>query len=141
MTGDPGGVALLRTPGKPGTTEKPCTICGEAKPVSEFYTEKRNRDGYGSHCKPCYEQRQRPGRIKRKYGITVDEYDALMSKQVGRCPICKQATDLVIDHCHRSGKVRALLCDRCNRLLGVADDDIQLLRSAIAFLNQHSQEG
>ncbi|WP_437582725.1 endonuclease VII domain-containing protein [Paramicrobacterium sp. CJ85] len=74
----------------------------------------------------------------RKYGITEEHHAAMLSAQDGKCPICDRSVPLVIDHCHRTGKVRALLCDRCNRLLGVADDDRTLLARAIEFLNQHT---
>jgi hypothetical protein len=80
---------------------------------------------------------QKDGRRQRLYGLSRTDYEALGKAQRERCPICKRATKLVVDHCHRSGKVRALLCDRCNRLLGVAGDDVALLQASIRFLKKH----
>jgi hypothetical protein len=75
-----------------------------------------------------YEQRRR----FRKYGITQDDYERMISDQDGRCLGCG-TTDpgpkgWHIDHCHTSGSVRALLCYRCNTILGFAKDDPGLLR-------------
>ena len=137
-TGDPGGAALLRTPGDPDATEKRCTACGVTKPLDGFYAYPQNLDGRQSQCKPCMIDRQRTGRRRRLYGVDAEHYDRLLAESAEGCPICHEKADrMVIDHCHRSGKVRALLCDRCNRLLGVADDDVALLQAAIRFLRKH----
>lgn len=138
-TGDPGTAELLRTPGDPSLKEKACRACGQVKPKSEFHAESRTRDGKGSYCKACFAVRQRDVTIRRKYGITSVQYDAMVVAQAGKCAACNEPAKLVIDHCHKSGKVRALLCDRCNRLLGVADDRIELLQAAIAFLGVHKE--
>ncbi|MDR7385216.1 endonuclease VII domain-containing protein [Promicromonospora iranensis] len=110
------------------------------KPLDDFWTEPRKRDGRHSACKECMHVQQRDRTLRRKYGIGSAEYDALVEAQQGRCGVCGEPDarrPLVVDHCHRSGQVRALLCDRCNRLLGVADDDIALLEHAIQFLHKH----
>lgn len=76
--------------------------------------------------------------IKRQYGMTLAEYDALLERQNGGCGICKGGTKgrgrFHVDHCHETGRVRGLLCAKCNILLGHADDDTKLLRSAISYL-------
>lgn len=76
--------------------------------------------------------------IRRQYGITIDEYDAILEKQGGGCAICKGDTKgrgrYHVDHCHETGKVRGLLCAKCNILLGHANDDTRLLRAAISYL-------
>lgn len=68
----------------------------------------------------------------RKYGLTPESYDALHAAQGGVCAVCRQAEtstnqygplNLSVDHCHRTGKVRGLLCARCNRSLGLLGDD------------------
>lgn len=135
--GDAGETALRRVPGSRERTEKACTKCGEIKPVTEFYAEKRTRDGRQSTCKKCYGAQQSAYAVNRKYGLSPKKHAAMREAQGGKCPICQRKVKLVVDHCHRSGKVRALLCDRCNRMLGTADDDQQLLESAIAFLKLH----
>jgi hypothetical protein len=63
---------------------------------------------------------QRAYGLKRRYGITVEEYDELLSQQEGRCAICYRIVEetLCVDHNHVTGKIRGLLCTRCNRSLG-----------------------
>lgn len=136
-SGEAGEAALRRRPSSPDDTEKPCTSCGEMKPLDDYHRDKRNRDGRQTTCKACYHVYQTNIRRKRVYGITSADYDRMAAEQDGRCLVCGErptARILVVDHCHRTGKVRGLLCDRCNRLLGVADDNVELLRKAIAFL-------
>lgn len=72
------------------------------------------------------------------YGITLEEYDVLLSSQNGVCAICKRSEPskkrLAIDHCHATGDVRGLLCQNCNRALGLFQDNADLLRIAIDYL-------
>jgi Recombination endonuclease VII len=77
--------------------------------------------------------------LKRKYGLTIRQYDDLLHAQKGRCAIC--GTDkpghyrrFVVDHCHESGGVRGLLCERCNTGLGYYNHEPQLLSKAAAYL-------
>lgn len=76
--------------------------------------------------------------LRRNYGMTLEEYDALLVKQNGVCAICKGGTRgrgrFHVDHCHVTNVVRGLLCAKCNLLLGHADDSTRLLRSAIFYL-------
>jgi len=73
----------------------------------------------------------RRSHLRRLYGITPDQYEAMMLAQNGVCAtcgdVCVSGKRLAVDHCHRSGKVRGLLCRRCNSILGLADDDLDLL--------------
>lgn len=75
-------------------------------------------------------------RLRRTYGITLAEYDAIFKQQKARCAICKEPPKtghnrLAVDHCHRSGKVRGLLCWICNRALGkFSDDDDKVVNAA-----------
>lgn len=76
------------------------------------------------------------------YGITVEEYWVMFESQLGLCAICKteqpDGRSMAIDHCHAKGHVRGLLCRRCNTGLGVFEDDIDRLLSAVAYLrNSH----
>jgi hypothetical protein len=83
-----------------------------------------------------HEQRRR----LRKYGLTQHEYDQLLVAQGGRCRTCGTDEPGVkgwcIDHCHRSGQVRALLCSRCNTVLGLANEDPAVLRALADFAEQ-----
>lgn len=73
-----------------------------------------------------------------KYGITPDQYNALLDDQNGVCAICydKCITRawLCVDHDHKTGKVRGLLCSRCNTALGLFKDDVLRLCDAVAYL-------
>lgn len=72
----------------------------------------------------------------RKYGITPEDYDQMFEVQQGLCAICAEASDLRlhIDHDHETGKVRGLLCARCNPALGAFRDSPVLLQAAIDYL-------
>lgn len=88
---------------------------------------------------------QRRVRLAR-YGLTIEGYERLFAEQGGACAICRKpevvrqprrvtgAEPLAVDHCHRSGKVRGLLCMKCNTAIGKLNDDPALLRSAAAYL-------
>lgn len=85
--------------------------------------------------------RQRPYQLK-KYGLTLESYDALLDTQGGLCGIC--GTDkptgrwkvFAVDHCHVTGKVRGLLCNECNRGMGLLKDSASLLRKAAEYLEK-----
>ncbi len=84
--------------------------------------------------------RKRSAYFKRKYGITEEERDAMLAAQGGVCAICKTDTPpvkvgWVIDHCHRDGHVRGVLCPPCNKMLGFARDNPTTLANAIQYLN------
>lgn len=79
--------------------------------------------------------------LKRNYGITPEEYDALSEAQNGLCAICERPEtrkgmegQLVVDHCHDTNEVRGLLCSECNVGMGKLNDDPDLLRKAIDYL-------
>jgi hypothetical protein len=84
--------------------------------------------------------------LKRRFGITLDQYESMMSAQNGVCSICKQPENtkdkdggprgMPVDHCHTTGKVRGLLCTPCNRALGMFKDNTDTLRAAIEYLNK-----
>lgn len=78
--------------------------------------------------------------IKKRCGLTIDEYDRVYDEQQGKCRICgvereRYAKDrLVVDHCHQTGKFRALLCGKCNCAIGMLGEDEAILQNAIAYL-------
>lgn len=76
----------------------------------------------------------RDWKLKTKYGLTRDAYDAMVKSQNGKCFICDEVTALHIDHCHDIGTVRGLLCISCNRGLGYFKDKPELLKRAAAYL-------
>lgn len=85
--------------------------------------------------------------LKKSHNLTVEEYDQLLKKQNHVCAICFKPEHVIhlgkprrmaVDHCHETGKIRGLLCTNCNKLLGHAKDNKQILGQAIAYLNQTS---
>lgn len=79
--------------------------------------------------------------LKCKYGMSEASYEALLVSQGGRCKICRSDRPeggrwwrFVVDHDHQTGKVRGLLCPRCNRMLGFAKDDCTILTQAVLYL-------
>lgn len=73
-----------------------------------------------------------------RYGLTPEQYAALLEKQDGKCAICCETKDLHVDHCHETKKVRGLLCGACNRGLGLFGDAADKLRRAGQYLLQSS---
>lgn len=86
--------------------------------------------------------------LQRKYGITLDEYEALVNSQGDVCAICgatKKGTARgrvrywSVDHDHETGAIRGLLCQKCNTILGLAGDDPAVLGQAIEYLRRHGK--
>jgi hypothetical protein len=81
---------------------------------------------------------QRRTSLKRIYRLTTEEWHALLEKQGGKCPICKTddpgGRNWHTDHDHATGKIRGILCGRCNIMLGHARDSVEILLAAIAYL-------
>lgn len=74
------------------------------------------------------------------YGITIEQWDEMVIAQLGCCAICGRQADLVVDHCHESKFVRALLCGTCNSGLGHFKDDPALMRVAADYIEKHRRE-
>jgi hypothetical protein len=77
--------------------------------------------------------------LKKMYGITMDQYEAMEAAQGGVCAICNDPPggrykNLAVDHCHSTGKVRGLLCGSCNRALGFFRDDTDAIQRAVEYL-------
>lgn len=81
----------------------------------------------------------RASSLRLKYGITQEQYDEMVRRQNGLCAICEHAPIqkvLVVDHDHKTGVIRGLLCDACNVGLGRFGDDPKLLRAALRYLER-----
>ena len=144
-------------------TEKSCSKCGVVKPISNFARRKNRKNlPYASACKECskkvdlarYERDKLEGKRKfyhlKKYGISEDDYFNMLNKQNGLCKICKRPETsrnatygrdlgikaLAVDHCHETGQIRALLCKRCNTILGFAEENVEVLQACIDFLSE-----
>lgn len=93
--------------------------------------------------KPRTYENQRKYMLKHRYGISISEYNSLLVDQQYRCAICeREASELTyplfVDHCHKTGDVRGLLCANCNRFLGHLKDDARLIANAITYLNKRT---
>lgn len=119
---------------------KNCSHCKKEKPSSEFSIRKRSPDGLQHWCKTCRKindhkfyiknrerlkkspKKQREAHLKSVYGITLEQYDKMFETQNGVCAICsginKDGRRLFVDHDHKTGEIRGLLCYQCNSLLG-----------------------
>lgn len=115
-----------------------CYSCKISKDATEYYIRK---NGHTSACKDC----SRDQRLVKTYGITLAEFHKLLEEQNNACAICgmhlaNKGMNTHIDHDHETNEVRGLLCRSCNILLGHALDDIDRLKSAIAYLEKYNAD-
>ncbi len=140
------------------TQQRTCRVCGQEQPITEYYKTGRkndkNPDERHHECKTCTKarlkdspsqapERKRELHLQRTYGISPEEYNQMLLKQEGKCSACP-ATEaggkhnvFVVDHCHRTGKVRGLLCKDCNIVLGIMQDDPSRFANLITYLAKH----
>lgn len=146
---------------------KRCKACEKTKCIDNFYQDKKNKDGHTFECKVCCgkstrqwkeankdrvkasadwytkksEQKHRRYHLKKVYGLTEAQYIEMKDRQNGACAICGIISQkpLHIDHDHSTGKVRALLCTRCNSMLGYARDSAEMLKKGIEYLENYSK--
>lgn len=122
--------------------KKKCSQCGRLKSVKLFHKRSKSADGLKPNCKKCHREAERHGQFLRNlsklYGVTKEAYDALLASQGGRCWICRRLFKKSphVDHDHKTGKVRGLLCNGCNRGLGYFHDDPERLAAAIRYLQR-----
>ena len=125
---------MLAEAGLP-VTRRPCQSCGRNR-AERFFTGPRGRT-----CEDCRKAKRSAATHRRRvevtYGLTAEQYDALLAHQGGVCAICggERRYRLNVDHDHATGLVRGLLCRRCNKLLRDVRDDRDLLYRAAAYLN------
>lgn len=95
---------------------------------------------------PEFKAKVRDYVFRKKFGITLAIYHDMVKSQGGLCPICKGSTVGhagrigAVDHNHRTGAVRGILCGRCNLGLGQLQDSEEILLAAVAYLRKHSQD-
>ena len=136
--------------------ERKCRVCGETKNLlAEYYRIRKNMklsSSYSYECKECTKTRikqnyrenpdiEKNRHLKRNYNMTLDDYNILLEEQNSCCAIC--GTDkpggwgkaFAVDHDHKTGKVRGLLCKSCNIALGEVDDSLTTLKRMIEYLS------
>lgn len=145
-----------------------CPSCKEWKPLEDYHNCATRRHGVAYRCKVCacrigreyhnanyvgpegrakYKAEQRGHHFRRTYGLTVEEVENMLANQGRVCGICaapvrfgvKKGTAHV-DHCHTTGKVRGILCHRCNLGLGLFSDNEQSLQAALDYIRLHKGE-
>lgn len=79
-------------------------------------------------------RRVRDQHLQATYGISHDQYDAMLERQGGGCAVCGKGRTLVVDHDHDTGKVRGILCGGCNRGIGQMGDDASRVLAAARYL-------
>jgi hypothetical protein len=145
-------------------THKICPRCSQSLPVETF--KKRREDGsLESYCPPCKAEYARQRALKHyhgnpeaklkssitnrktnlaKYGLTEDCYNKMLEEQGGVCAICSENNPggrrkyMAVDHDHSTGVVRGILCNNCNRALGLLKDNADILRRAADYIQKGS---
>ena len=135
-------------------TQKFCRVyCRKKSSSLETGWHKQNRDRLALYARnrhrrlmqiPSYKARLAAYRLKKEYGLSLDEYKKLAEAQKGKCAICLCPPSgrwkvLVVDHDHITGQIRGLLCESCNQMLGLAKDQIDYFCYAILYLNRANQ--
>ncbi len=139
-----------------------CRICGEEKSLFDFKMYQNQTTP--NMCKSCHNKKEAERRAKRtptdieehyqkirarryqlkKFGITLEQYECQLSLQQGGCAICKQpcSTDraLAVDHNHQTNQFRALLCYRCNTVLGLINEDEDILIDMIEYIKKYTEK-
>lgn len=109
---------------------KVCSTCRNPLPIGHFNKNRKQSDGLQNNCRSCQADKNRLW----NYDIPSEEYSQMVVEQDGKCAICEEKHPLLVDHDHRTGKLRRLLCRKCNSLLGMCDDSVNRLQKAIAYL-------
>ena len=140
-----------------------CRVCGDNKNLlADFYLSRKDptkKSSYAYECKDCTIKRTvqynkdnsetvRSQYLKRAYGMTFEEFENMLSEQNNCCAICGtnkpsktrgRVKRFHVDHDHKTGKIRGLICKSCNIALGEVEDNIHILKSMIQYLESHEQ--
>jgi hypothetical protein len=86
----------------------------------------------------AHKREQKNGILKRTYGISMSDFEAMQESQSGKCAICGSDKTLVVDHNHTTGKIRALLCNQCNTAVGLLQESPDIARATAVYLEAHN---
>jgi hypothetical protein len=127
-----------------------CCECKEIKLEQEFYKRKDSNTGLSYRCKKCHDtanhkdRERNPNRYKNtqlmiKFNISLEYYNKMFEEQLGCCAICgmhqsELKNALGVDHNHKTGKIRGLLCTKCNIAIGMFNENLILLDNAKTYL-------
>jgi hypothetical protein len=122
----------------------PAVVKARVKRWQQENPERLNAYRRARRLEPEVKERERAGHLKRKYGMTIEQYLAMLAAQGGGCFICtrppREDSSLHVDHDHSTGTVRGILCFACNNALADFQEDTQLLRKAIDYLATHANQ-
>jgi len=146
-------------------TSKTCSTCKLVLPVDQFYPHRRMRSGLQSQCKKCSRRwhLDRPDYVRAKnkeyrrknptyardysrnarHGVTREQAGLIRFAQKGLCAGCLEPLAKVkecLDHCHKTGQVRGLLCDHCNAALGRLKDSSATARRLADYLDKYESQ-
>lgn len=123
--------------------EMRCSLCSKVKPETEFTATGRNRKGVRKfkYCKPCAGKISRIEKLRNVFHMTEHDYDLLHLVQEGLCAICGKKPEegqnrLSVDHRHKDGLIRGLLCWLCNRVLGILRDNPERAERVAQYLRK-----
>ena len=140
--------------------QRTCNKCNQLKPLTEFYKTGRKTDKEKGkrhyECKECTKKRvtakhnedptkSRRAHLRRKYDISLEEYEQMLELQGNKCALCPATepggrhaqSNWCVDHDHVTGKVRELLCNDCNLVLGILKDSPEHLGRMITYILKH----
>ena len=151
---------------------KHCGGCNTDKPLDDFHKNSSRKDGRSTQCKVCINTRNkvwytknkerhnalgkanynangekyRDRNYRKKYGITLEQYNQILENQNGLCALCNQPEtamhrksggklrELAVDHCHETGKIRGLLCTKCNVMISNLGDTIERAEKLVKYM-------
>lgn len=124
---------------------KHCPRCNNNLPATSvnYYTSSTEIDGLNRYCKKCAVKnsseanKRTGGNLKQKWRLSKEQYAFMLSQQDGKCAICGKSSGqrrLDIDHCHASGHIRGLLCNRCNQAIGLLGDNHNIIKNALSYI-------
>lgn len=115
-----------------------CSSCKEIKHIKNFSKSNFSKVGYDNRCKTCLSIINKNQKLKKEYNLTLEQFTNILNSQENCCAICKikfiENMKMCVDHNHKENFVRGILCDNCNRGIGLLKDNLQTLYSAVKYL-------
>ena len=115
---------------------------GKAKRKSYYENNKDKFKAYKQANKERAAESAWKSRLKIEYNLTIEQYNSMLTEQSGGCKICLKPDEgrkLAVDHCHSSGKVRGLLCNKCNRAIGLLNDSVDSAERLYIYLKDQDE--
>lgn len=114
-----------------------CSTCKKEKHCSQFSKSLYSIKGYKYQCKKCDSISNKKTYFKDNWGISIEELNAMKLKQENKCACCEKESELVIDHNHKTGIFRDLVCNKCNTIIGLLDEDKEMIKKILNYIQKH----